>query len=148
MKRLILPVMAVGLLSTSAFAHPEPSESKSDKARTEISDLKLPTKAEMQKVIDQMPDFNGLMGDFIELAQDEDLQNSLADAGEAFVDRLDKSGALNTDKNGLPDINKMLEVMLFAFTEDDIAGELVDTLSDVQDIVEKHIPEDNVKRID
>lgn len=143
MRALILSSLALGLLSAPAYAHPEQS-----KPKTDVSELKLPTKAEMQDVLDKMPDFNALMGDFMELAQDEELKNSLTDAGEAFVEKLDESGALKTDKNGLPNFNKMMEVMLFAFTEDDIAGELVGTLSEFQDVIEKHIPEDQVKKID
>ena len=147
MKRLILPIIALGFLSTPAFAHPDPAEAEPEKSHTEISDIKLPTKAEMQKVIDQMPDFNGIMGDLKSFAEDEELKDTMADIGSAFAEKLDESGAFDKTDNGLPDINKMMEVMMFAFTEEDIAGELVDTRSDVQDIMEKHIPEDMVKKI-
>jgi len=148
MRRIFMIASALTLLSASAFAHPDPADSKIEKTRKANTEITLPTKAEMQEVIDQMPDFNGILGDFKKLAEDEKLQKRLENAGESFVQKLDESGALETQKNGLPDINKAIEVMMFAFTDDDIAGELLDTMTEFQDIVEKHVPENNVKKID
>lgn len=143
MRHILMTAAALTLLSATAFAHPEHSESDKDTPETEFT---LPSKAEMQDILDQMPDFNGILGDFKDMAEDEDIQNRLENIGESFVQKLDESGALETQKNGLPDINKAIEVMMFAFTDDDIAGELVDTMTEVQDIVEKHMPEDTPKR--
>ena len=140
MRKFLISVAAFGFISAPAFAeHPEEAKPATKQSQ---SDLKLPSKAEMQEIVDAMPDFNAIMGDFVELAKDEELQDKMEKAGDSFKRRLDESGALELDENGIPNINKALEVMLFSFTEEEIGGELLDTAEELMKIMEKHIPED------
>ncbi len=149
MRFLSLTLASALLFSGSALAHPEKQDEPAKPAVTmsdiELSDLPLPTEEDIDAIMDQMPDLNALFGDFIELAEDERLQKRFEKAGDAFAEKLDDSGALELDDNDLPDFNALMRVMLSAMSDEDIMGEMLHTLDDVKDVMEKHVDEDGFK---
>lgn len=139
MRALILSAGAIALLSgsTAAFA-----TSAQKPAPVPAAEFEMPSKAEMEAAIDALPDLNALLGDMMTLVHDERLQERMEKSGEAFAKRLDKSGALEPDANGIPDIKLALKALMGAMTDEDVTGGLLDTITDMQQIMEKHIPEE------
>jgi len=89
-----------------------------------------------------MPDFNGIMGDMMELAKDEKMQEQFSSAAEGFKELLDDEALTKRDENGLPDINGLLATMLGAMSDEGPASELLEGMTDItremENIMEKH----------
>lgn len=102
----------------------------------------FPTPAEIEAIIDELPDFNAILSDVRHLVEDDKLQRRMERSGEAFADKLEQSGALEPDENGLPDIKLTLQVMMLALGEEEVSGGLIETLTELQAVMDKHLPED------
>ena len=128
----------------TALAAPQASKtSPAPSVQTALKDLKLPSQAEINDMLENMPDFNGIMGDMLELAQDEKVQKRLKASAESFKSKLDESDVLTKrDANGLPDINAVMSVLLGAMTDEGFAGELLEGMTEFAEemeiITEKH----------
>lgn len=133
--RHVLLSLAVVAMSSSAFAHPEPEP------LTKSQDFNLPSQTEIEEMIDRLPDFNAIIGDVIELTENDRLQKRMERSGEAFSDKLEESGALEPDENGIPDIKLALKVMMSVMSDEEVTGGMIETLSELQSIMEKHVPE-------
>lgn len=131
-------IIGLSVLSAPAFAatpaKPAPS--------TSLKDLKLPSQAEIDDMLENLPDFNAIMGDMIDMAKDEKMQKRFETTAESFKDLLDEDVLSKRDKNGLPDMNALLATMLGAMSEDGPAGELLggvaEIASEMETIMEKH----------
>lgn len=139
MRIFALTLAAPILFAGTALAHPEKSEKP---APRDISELQLPTQAEIDDMLAEMPDFNAIMGDFIRLAKDEKVQARFEAAGEKMSERIDRSGLLETDENGLPDFNALMGVMMSMMAKDGPMEDLLETVEDIQTVMEKHVDED------
>ena len=144
MRTLILSAAASVFLSGSAFAHPEMAEKKAPKGVPEAT-FELPSTAEMEAAIDKMPDLNAIMGDLMNLVKDERLQERMESSGDAFAKKLDKSGAMRLDENGMPDIKLALKALVGALGDEEVTGGLLDTVTELQQVMEKHIPEEDAQ---
>lgn len=120
-------------LPLAANAHDVP------KKKTDISELKLPTEADIEQIIDEMPDLNRLMDGMMAIAQDEDLMNSLESAGEKMAKNFEKFEDMELRDNGMPDMNLMMETMLRTFSDEEVMGDMLDVVTELQDVVEEHI---------
>ena len=114
---LLLPFT---LLATPAFAN----DGKSLKDH-------LPSEAEVEKIISELPDFNHMMDGLMEIAQDENLREKFTDSAAHMKEQLEESGAMEMRGNGLPDFNAAIAVMLRTFTDKDGLGGMIDVLEDV-----------------
>jgi len=138
MKRtaFLITAFAVIGLSAPAFAV--------DPATTPKTEFKLPSQAEIDNMIENMPNFNGIMDDMIEVMSDEKMLDKLESTAEGFKELLDEDLLKKRRDNGLPDINNIMATMLGAMSEDGPAGELLEGLSEIagemETIVEKHVP--------
>ncbi len=146
MRHLILALSAGLLFSAPALAHPEKTEPK---PKTDISEIQLPIEADVEKMIDDMPDFNALMGAMMNIMQDEDIRDSLKDAGQSFAKSVEKSGisdmTADLDKGELPDINKLMATMLRLTADDNVMGKMLDVAKELEATVEENIDEDMLK---
>lgn len=140
MLRILTVALAFSALSTTAMAHPEP-ESKTPKSITKMERPQLPSKTEIQDAIKQMPDMNAIMGDMMGLMKDERFRENMEKSARAFGDRLERSGALETGKNDMPDFNRAFAVMLEAFSDEEAMGGMLDTMMGLAETMEKHAPE-------
>jgi len=111
MLRMLTLALAFTGMSTTVMAHPEP-ENKAPKSITKMERPQLPSKTEIQDAIKQMPDMNAIMGDMMGLMKDERFRENMESSARAFGDRLERSGALETGENGMPDFNNAFGVML------------------------------------
>lgn len=140
MRHVLLPMVFVAM-STNALAHPEPASKPIDRG-INGEEMKLSSKAEIEDMIDRLPDFNAVIDDVIKLTENDRLQKRIERSGEAFADKLEDSGALEPDENGIPDIKLMLKVVVTAMSDEEVTGGLLETLSELQSVMEKHIPEE------
>ena len=139
MRILALSLAAPLIFAGTALAHPEKSDPKPAK---DISEIELPTQQEIDEILADLPDFNAIMGDFIALAKDDEVQARFEAAGEKMSRKLEKSRAFETDENGLPDFNAMMGVMMSMMAKDGPMEDLLETAQDIQAVMEKHVDED------
>ena len=104
-----------------------------------LSDLKLPTEAEIEDIIDEMPDFNGLMNGLLKVVQDEDVMSSLERAGEKLSKKMETFEDIPEQENGLPDLNNLMATMLRTFSDEDFMGDMMDVVTTLQDSVEENL---------
>jgi len=140
--RIILLSLGVSLLSvTSAIAHPISDAKPQAEAKTEF---KLPSEADIEKMIDNMPDFNGIMTDMSKIMKDDKLRSQMETTAKSVSKSLKNSGALKTDGE-MPDINLALETLLRSFADKDGLGGMLGSMTDMaetmSDSFEKHMPE-------
>lgn len=102
----------------------------------------FPTKAEMHAAIDSLPDINALLKDLIKLTKETDLPKRMEKTTDKLAADLEKSGALEPDRNGLPDIKLTLKIFANALADEEVSEGLKDTLDDLEVILEKHMPEE------
>lgn len=131
------------LFVTAAFlAVPLAANAHDLTKKKDLSDFKLPTEAEIENIIDDLPDFNGLMNGLMRIAQDEDIRSSLERAGESLTEKLETFEELPTQENGMPDLNGLMATMLRTFSDEDFMGDMMDVANQLQKAVEENIDED------
>ena len=139
---LLLPFM---LIAAPATAHPPKVKDAPKSLEQALSarnnnglSLKdsLPSDEKIEEMIAELPDFNHLLDGLIEIAQDEDIREKFADSAAHMKSELDKSGALETRDNGLPDINAGLAVLLRSLSDEEGIGGMLDALEGVGDELE------------
>lgn len=140
MLRILTAALALTAMSTAAMAHPEP-ETTAPKSIAKMEKPQLPSKAEIQDAIKQMPDMNAIMGDMMGLMKDESFRENMESSARAFKGRLENSGALETGINGMPDFNSAFAVMLETFSDEEAMGGMMDTMMGLATAMEKHAPE-------
>ena len=139
MLRILTTALAISAFSTAAMAHPE-SENEAPKSIAKMERPQLPSKSEIQDAIKQMPDINAIMGDMMGLMKDEKFRENMKSSGRAFSDRLERSGALEAGKDGMPDFNNAFGVMLETFSDEEAMGGMLDTMMGLASAMEKHAP--------
>ena len=140
MFRVLTLALALSAFSTAAIAHPEP-DNEAPKSIAKMERPQLPSKSEIQEAIKQMPDMNAVMGDMIGIMKDERFRKNMESSARAFGDRLERSGAIETGKNGMPDFNSAFAVMLETFSDEEAMGGMLDTMMGLAATMEKHAPE-------
>lgn len=147
MRAFIFGLAALSFLSSPAMAHPEPEPAPIKKIeKIDIKDLKLPTEAEIEDMIDQMPDFNAIMGGLMKVMQDEDIRDSMKDAGKSFAQSVEKSGikdmTADLDKGEMPDFNTLLATMMRMASDESVMGNMLDVVEELQESVEVNLDEE------
>lgn len=148
MRILSSTIVTFALLAAPAFANAHEIKAK-PKSDISISDLKLPTEAEIEDIIDQLPDLNALMGGMLNVVQDEDIQDSLKEAGKSLAQSVEKSGItdmdFDLDKGELPDLNKLMATVLRMAGDEDVMGEMLDVVTELQKSVDENFDEEMLK---
>ena len=145
MRILSSTFITLALLAAPTFASAHDVKKKTPV--TDIADIKFPTEAEIEDIIDQMPDMNKLMGAMMEIAKDEDIHEALKMAGQNFGDKMEKSGLTDMELKDreMPDFNALLATMMRTFSDEDMMGDFVGIASKMQEAVEENIDEDMLK---
>lgn len=135
-------ILSASLITLSFLAAPLAANAHDvPKKKSEITEFKLPSEAEIEQIIDEMPDLNRLMDGMMAVAQDEDLMNSLESAGEKMAKSFEKFEDMELRDNGMPDMNLMMETMLRMTADEDIMGEMMNVVEELQDVVEDNFDE-------
>ena len=127
------------LLPLTLLASPAMAQSGSNSTKS-LKDV-LPSEAEVEQIIAELPDFNHMMDGLMDIAQDEKLQKQFKDSAEHMKEQLEESGALEPRDNGLPDFNAAMAVMLRTFTDKDGVGGMIEALEDVSKDFESIVEE-------
>ncbi|NNE57179.1 MAG: hypothetical protein HKN36_03640 [Hellea sp.] len=135
-------LLTTSFLTLAFLGMPARASAHDVKYKADISDLNLPTEAEIQKIVDDMPDLNALMDGMMAVAQDKDVRQSLEKTGEKLASKMEELADLEMRDNGLPDLNLMMETMLLTFSDEDVMGELLGVVEELQDTVEENFDED------
>jgi hypothetical protein len=148
MLRILATALALSAFSTATMAHPDPHPESEAPASTESMERpELPSKSEIQNALKQMPDMNAIMGDMMGLMKDEGFRENMESSARTFGDRLERSGALESGKNGMPDFNNALAVMMETFSDEEAMGGMLDTMMGLASAMEKHAPNTAQKSI-
>jgi hypothetical protein len=149
MRSLFFTVFGTFALWSIPFQVSAENVQSDPKQSLKVEDIKLPTEAEIEDIIDQLPDFNAIMGGMVKVMQDEDIQQSMKKASESLSDSIEKSNikdlTKNLDEGELPDINKMLETLLRLSADEEVLGSMLDVVTDLQNAVEDNLNEDMIK---
>jgi len=143
-RTFFISVAALGL-STAAFAHPDPTETPTPAAK--MTKPQLPSQAEIQDALKQMPDMNALMGGMMSVMKDEKFKDQMDSSAKAFSKRMDAEDVFKKGADGMPDFNKAFEVMLGAFSDEEAMGGMMETMMGLAEAMEEHIPADTKKTI-
>lgn len=141
MRLIILSALAAAQLSLPAITVAAETDQK---PTASTPSTPFPTKAEMHAAIDSLPDINALLDDLIKLTKETDLPERMEKTTDQLTTDLEKSGALEPDRNGLPDIKLTLKIFANALADEEVSEGLKDTLDDLEVILEKHMPEDEM----
>ena len=132
------------VITTSLFVAPAFAQSN-ESSKTTDRPFDLPTEEQIDEMLQEMPDFNGIIRDMVKLAKDDELKARMERSGEALAKKLDESGAFEPDEDGMPDVNKAIRVLMYALADEDVTGGMLDTIEDLQSIMEKHVMDDQPK---
>jgi len=98
MLRFVLSSLSVSVLilsaSQTAMAHPE-FNSEAQAQSSDLSDFKMPSEADIEAIIDKMPDFNGIMNDLSKVMKDDRLRSQMETTAKSFSKSIEDSGAFN-----------------------------------------------------
>lgn len=132
-------ILSASLITLSFLAAPLAANAHDvPKKKTDITEFKLPTEAEIEQIIDEMPDLNRLMDGMMAIAEDEDLMNSLEDAGESVVKAFEQFEEMELRDNGMPDLNFMMETMLRTMSDEEVMGDMLNVVEELQEVVEEN----------
>ena len=142
-KMTIAMVIAIGV-NSAAFAKSETQKPANDTSLEQaIRDIELPSEEQINNMIERLPDMNALMGDMINIAKNEAMQDSFKSSAQQLKDAIKASDIMDKrDANGLPDFNALLATMMQLSTDEAVMGELRDGLAimaqDFDDLAQKH----------
>ena len=143
-RTFILSAAAVGLSST-AFAHPDPVDAPQPSAK--ITKPQLPSQAEINQALEQMPDMNALMGGMMKVMKDEKFKDQMESSAKAFSKRMDAEDVFKKGTDGMPDFNKAFEVMLGTFSDEKAMGGMLETMMGLTEAMEDVLPEEAIKAV-
>jgi len=147
MLKTLLTSLAVISFSVPAFAHPEPKPEAPtvETSVKSIEKIQFPTRAELEKARESMPDLNGLMGDMMGMMNNQDFTSKMENTAKAFGEQIEKSGAMDKKgPNDMPDFNALMDTLFSVMGDEDAMGGMLEGLSEMaltmDKSVEKNVP--------
>ena len=116
-------------------------------AQSDDLGFQLPSDAEIEQIIADMPDLNAIMDGFLAVAQDEDLRTSLEDTGEKLSARLEALSDIEIRDNGTPDLNLLMATMMYTLSDDDVMGDLLNVVTELQDVIDDNFDEEMLGKL-
>jgi hypothetical protein len=117
---MIRIVLASALI---ALALPVSAEEKARDPRVEALLKDLPSEAELDKAMDEMPDLNRLMGGMLEIMKDEATQAKMKSIGERMAQKMDGKD-FRSAEGELPDFNAIMREMMGLMGDQDLIGDV------------------------
>lgn len=143
-RTFVISIAALGLSST-AFAHPDPTDAPKPTAK--VIKPQLPSQADIQDALQKMPDMNALMGGMMSVMKDEKFKDQMESSAKALSKRMDGQDVFKKGPDGMPDFNKAFELMLGTFSDEDAMGGMLETMMDLAEAMEDHIPAEAKKAV-
>ncbi len=129
-------LLSTSLVTLSFFAMPLMAHADDNDKDTTFN---FPTESEIEQIIDELPDFNGLMNGLLAVVQDEDVMSSLEHAGETMTERMEKFDKMEMQDNGMPDFNNLMATMLRTFGDQELREDLMNVVTELQESVEENL---------
>lgn len=101
----------------------------------------LPSAAEIEDIMAEMPDLNVLMGGMMEMMSDPKMQSTMKRAGETLEQKMQSSGAMKTQANGMPDMNAAMGAILSMLSDEETMGNMMEMVGGMAEMLEEHVPE-------
>lgn len=140
--------VAVFGMTSAAFAHPDPVETPKSSAKSvKMVKPELPSQADIQDALKQMPDMNAIMGGMMTVMKDEKFKDQMESSAKAFSKRMDAEDVFKKGPDGMPDFNKAFEVMLGTFSDEEAMGGMLETMMGLAEAMEEHIPQEAKKAV-
>ncbi len=133
MRFLSTSLVTLSFLAVPFLAHAHDIEKK------KTSEFNFPSESEIEQILDDMPDLNGLMNGLMAVAQDEDLMRSLEHVAETMSEKVEGLEELETQENGLPDFNNLMATMLRTFGDQELREDLMNVVTELQESVEENL---------
>ena len=95
----------------------------------------LPTEAEINQMMSEMPDLNRLVSGMIDIAQDEDTQATFDRLGNRMKERFDPESFKQTDSD-LPDFNAMMDSVAGLAADRESMADILTLAFRMQDVLE------------
>lgn len=100
----------------------------------------LPTRAELEDAIGQMPDLNKMVTGIMDVVEDPETQATLEDVGQRLEQRFEKMSVdLEVADGEIPDLNLVIGEMMGLATDKEMMGDLLGLMFQVVDAVEENI---------
>jgi len=131
-------IFSASLLTLSFLATPFLANAH-DIEKKKTNELKFPTEAEIEQLIGELPDFNGLMNGLMAVAQDEDLMSSLEHVAESMSEKMEVLEDMETQENGMPDFNFLMSTMLRTFADEELREDMMNVVTELQESVEENL---------
>jgi len=81
------------------------------------------------------------MGGMMEMMSDPKMQSTMKNVGKTLEQKMDSSGAMKTQANGLPDMNAAMGAMLSMMSDEEVMGGMMEMLGGMAEMMEEHVPE-------
>ena len=134
-------------LTIAVFAAPlaANADEASEPTLPDVSSIELPSRADIPKMMDDMPDLNKLMDGVLAVSQDKELIDSLESTGDKLAEKIDKLGKMEMRDNGLPDLNFMMEELMMTLSDEDVVGEMLGVVEELTEAIDENLGDDNLE---
>ena len=96
----------------------------------------LPTEAEIEEMLSDLPDMNKMMTGVMDIAQDPETMETLERVGTRLEERF-SSLELNVEEGEVPDFNHMMEEIMGLASDRETIGDVLGLMFQVVDVVEE-----------
>ena len=96
----------------------------------------LPTEAEIEELLSDLPDMNKMMTGVMDIAQDPETMETLERVGTRLEERF-SSLELNVEEGELPDFNHMMEEVMGLASDRETIGDVLGLMFQIVDVVEE-----------
>lgn len=127
-------LVTLSFLATPLLASAHDIEKKKDK-----TEFNFPSEAEIEQLINDMPDINGLMSGLLKIVQDEDVLTSLEHVAETLSEKAEALEEMETQENGMPDFNGLFATMLRTFADEELREDMMNVVTELQESVEENL---------
>ncbi len=139
-RTLLLSGAAWLALAAPAFAEPETPEPQDPRIAEILANL--PTEAEIDAIMRDVPDMTRLMTGMMDIVTDEDNHAALERVAARLESRLEHIElAANLEDGEMPDINALMREVMMISTDKDMMGDLLGLAFQVSDVMEEVIEE-------
>lgn len=123
--------LLIGLaVPASVWAQPK-TDTETPQTASQFAKPELPSKADIEDMLESLPDMNAIMSDMFVILKDEDLREEVQKSAETFAAKMKESDAFETGPDGLPDFNKALAELMGSFADEEGLGGMLEIMTEV-----------------
>jgi len=135
MIRTIFAATCVLALPLAAVADDKPRDPRVEEILKD-----LPSRGEIDEMLEAMPDVNGLVTGLRDIAEDPDTMETLERVGSR-LEGLGETLEAQTADGEMPDFNSLISELMYLATDEEIVGDVLGLAFQVSDLMEEIAPE-------